>query len=417
MEVDPNRVDYLAKLLDTYYASKNLVDFVTCAEALREMGEEANNEYWDKVEIMGYELAPYNELFAGGKNRGLPGSEPVIGEPASTDDDPAIAGAGFAPAAVAAEANADIHSAEARAEDRAFGPGAEQSADAAAPGQPMAGLLQEDDDPTDLNFADDATRNVNFEQDAPIILDQVEDDGAEQDEDEVFELDAILDDDLAEPDGVEAPDPAASLENDGADRNAAEVFELDAIFDDDPAQPDEAGAPDRVASLEDDGAERGEADQSDPLAGLNDDLVFDTDEIDLDEAEAGNEDAGPEHEIDANETMKFNIAGENEFERRALAADTDSLEDLRGMTVAREPGGRTHPGRVLAFPEHRPGREASAEFEAELKMSLQAIRDQLQYLTERLYRQERESGDIRQALAELHARDDADAGAAKKKSS
>jgi hypothetical protein len=71
---------------------------------------------------------------------------------------------------------------------------------------------------------------------------------------------------------------------------------------------------------------------------------------------------------------------------------------------------------LFSRPVGRPDQEVSAEFEAEVKMTLQAIGDQLQYLTERMYRQERESCDIRQVLADWHERDAAAAGAEKKKS-
>lgn len=62
----------------------------------------------------------------------------------------------------------------------------------------------------------------------------------------------------------------------------------------------------------------------------------------------------------------------------------------------------------------RPG---NAEFEADVKMTLQAIRDQLQYMTERLFRQERETSELRQALQEITERGGAQDRSGNKKSS
>ena len=84
MEVDPERTDFLARLLDSYYATRNVVDFVTCAEVMQDMGE-SGAEYWQRVEIMGYELAPYNNLFADGKDKSLSPVELEIPRPETAD--------------------------------------------------------------------------------------------------------------------------------------------------------------------------------------------------------------------------------------------------------------------------------------------------------------------------------------------
>ena len=70
MAACPGRVDFLARLLDSYYATKNVVDFEVEAEEMMSLGEAAD-PYWEKVVIMGYELAPYNEMFAEGKDKSL----------------------------------------------------------------------------------------------------------------------------------------------------------------------------------------------------------------------------------------------------------------------------------------------------------------------------------------------------------
>ena len=86
MEADPGRADFLARLLDAYFATRNIVDFVTSAEVMQGMGE-AGTEYWEKVEAMGFELSPYNKLFAGGKDRSLSADELEIAKPETTDFD------------------------------------------------------------------------------------------------------------------------------------------------------------------------------------------------------------------------------------------------------------------------------------------------------------------------------------------
>jgi hypothetical protein len=57
--------------------------------------------------------------------------------------------------------------------------------------------------------------------------------------------------------------------------------------------------------------------------------------------------------------------------------------------------------RILYFPDSpSEGREID-EFESEVKMTLQAIRDQVQNMTERLFQQERSTSDLKQTIAEL----------------
>lgn len=84
LESNPERADYRSKLLDTHFATKNADAFIREAETLKSMGNTANR-YWDRVLIMGYELAPDNALFAAAKDSGLTAADLEISKPASAD--------------------------------------------------------------------------------------------------------------------------------------------------------------------------------------------------------------------------------------------------------------------------------------------------------------------------------------------
>ncbi|MEM7561925.1 MAG: FimV/HubP family polar landmark protein [Pseudomonadota bacterium] len=95
LEADPDRADYRSKLLDTYFATKNVDAFVKEAENLKSMGDAASG-YWDRVQVMGYELAPDNALFSDAKDSGMSAADLEIAKPpqeadfdlgASDDDD------------------------------------------------------------------------------------------------------------------------------------------------------------------------------------------------------------------------------------------------------------------------------------------------------------------------------------------
>lgn len=86
LESNPERADYRSKLLDTHFATKNADAFIREAETLKSMGNAANR-YWDRVLIMGYELAPDNALFAAAKDTGLTAADLEISKPASADFD------------------------------------------------------------------------------------------------------------------------------------------------------------------------------------------------------------------------------------------------------------------------------------------------------------------------------------------
>ncbi len=83
---NPDRADYRAKLLDTYFATKKADAFVDEAEKLKSMGDAAS-PYWDRVQIMGYELAPDNALFSDAKDSGLSAADLEFTKPQEADFD------------------------------------------------------------------------------------------------------------------------------------------------------------------------------------------------------------------------------------------------------------------------------------------------------------------------------------------
>jgi pilus assembly protein FimV len=83
---NPGRADYRAKLLETYFATKNVDDFCSEAELLKSMGS-AGEKYWDKVQIMGYELAPNNALFSVATDSSIRTSDFKVAKPEKTDID------------------------------------------------------------------------------------------------------------------------------------------------------------------------------------------------------------------------------------------------------------------------------------------------------------------------------------------
>lgn len=82
----PDRADYRSKLLDTYFATKNIDAFVAEAQILRDMGGSAAR-FWDRVQVMGYELAPANALFSEAKDSGLSAADLEIAKPQEADFD------------------------------------------------------------------------------------------------------------------------------------------------------------------------------------------------------------------------------------------------------------------------------------------------------------------------------------------
>jgi len=86
LNANPERADYRSKLLDTYFATKNTSAFVSEAEKLKSMGGTASR-YWDRVQVMGYELAPDNPLFSDAKDSGMSAADLEISKPQEADFD------------------------------------------------------------------------------------------------------------------------------------------------------------------------------------------------------------------------------------------------------------------------------------------------------------------------------------------
>jgi hypothetical protein len=81
--------------------------------------------------------------------------------------------------------------------------------------------------------------------------------------------------------------------------------------------------------------------------------------------------------------------------------------DVDGEELAekgKDPYLRPVNGRVLHFPESANQKEDKAnEFEAQIMHTLQAMRDQVQQMNERLFSQERENQRLRKALEDLNS--------------
>ena len=86
LETNPERADYRSKLLDTHFATKNTDAFIREAETLKSMGSAADR-YWDRVLVMGHELAPGNALFAGAEAAGISAADLEFSKPAAADFD------------------------------------------------------------------------------------------------------------------------------------------------------------------------------------------------------------------------------------------------------------------------------------------------------------------------------------------
>jgi pilus assembly protein FimV len=86
LEANPERADYRAKLLDTYFATKNVTKFSEQAGMLKSMGS-AGDSYWNRVQAMGYEIAPDNPLYSGGKDSDISTADFGLAKPEAADFD------------------------------------------------------------------------------------------------------------------------------------------------------------------------------------------------------------------------------------------------------------------------------------------------------------------------------------------
>lgn len=86
IKASPDKADYRAKLLDTYFATKNKDAFTKEAENLKSLGGAANR-FWDRVQIMGYELSPENKLFMDAQTSELKAADLEYAKPQTADFD------------------------------------------------------------------------------------------------------------------------------------------------------------------------------------------------------------------------------------------------------------------------------------------------------------------------------------------
>jgi tetratricopeptide (TPR) repeat protein len=323
MEVDPERTDFLARLLDSYYATRNVVDFVAYAKVMLDMGD-SGSEYWDKVETMGYELAPFNKIFAGGKDTSLSTVELETPKPETADID-----------------FSDI----------------EEDSEAAFADIEIDG--DDDSSPTDLNF--------------DLELSEFDDPAGDELDDLIIELDQSEESEVSD-----IPDSEAAL----AVNLEPTEDDLDAVL-----------------------AVNAEATEDELDAVLAVDLEAAEDELDaMLAAETQDDDEVIDLDYGAEDAVQFTM--EEEIKSEQLAADDGNDTNL---VLVEEPKPDSLPhvkldsgdGRIFYFPENPSEDKEFDEFESEVKMTLQAIRDQLQNMTERLFHQERATNDLQQTIAEL----------------
>jgi hypothetical protein len=138
-----------------------------------------------------------------------------------------------------------------------------------------------------------------------------------------------------------------------------------------------------------------EAAEDELKASIADEVEGDDDVIDLD--------FGEEEAIQF--TMGEDILGDDLAPEQFSPIDSDdaslelvidpTLDNLSGVKLGLDNS------RILYFPDSPSEGRDIEEFESEVKMTLQAIRDQLQNMTERLFQQERNTNDLKQTVAEL----------------
>jgi len=323
IKASPGRADYRAKLLDTHFATRNVVDFMIQAKALKEMGDAANR-YWDRVQVMGYELAPGNELFSGARDSSLSASDLGIAKPESADFD--------------------------------------------------LGSDVEDDSPiaeTDILLSGDSGGLVDVDVDTQKFIETVsrEDEAVENKEEAPAPGEAA--DDLSEIEfALDADDEEPVKTNKGDTTN----FELTG----DLLGNEEIDSELENLSLEFTGAEEVELE---PLGSAIFDLPDDINE-------------GGEENASESEDASIETSGVEEDDIVPLDAVISVDED--------DVDSNSHDGRILCFPNSLSDNEKSSEFESEVQITLQSIRDQMQQINERMFSQERSSNNLKKEINELN---------------
>ena len=211
--------------------------------------------------------------------------------------------------------------------------------------------------------------------------------------------DILTGEDLAQRDLSKQGKPAYIDEDNRFDFNL-EADPVDAIANDDP-KIGEASLPDAVESID-----------------SNDETIDTLDFFELDDDEV--EEPGATNAISTqvtedldkvddyrDETVKFSLPGQVDLEQleSPAAEEMDEDEEIFAETQVVEHEDEVDPEptdiRLLHFPESRRSDDKSREFESEMMLTIQAIRDQLQQMNERLFRQERDNSNLRKEIGEL----------------
>jgi tetratricopeptide (TPR) repeat protein len=388
MEVDPDRADFLARLLDSYFATGNIIDFVSCAEVMRDMGD-AGSEYWEKVEIMGFELAPDNQLFAGGRDGKLKAAELEIARPQTADFD-------FSD--IADNDNAVVTDIE-----------IDESSETA-----LADIEIYENEGDDFALID-----LNLNLDADELGCSVDDDIDDLDSD----LELLMEAEVSDPadnlaDSEDEPAIALEATDDNLDTVLSECLEatddnldtvlsecLEATDDDLDTVPSEC-----LVATEDDL----DTVLSECFVATEDDLEA------VGALEIDDDDDQINPDFEEEEVMQFTMDEDVEPGQDTIAdgddADLVLVEEATQDSLTSVNLDSSN-SRILQFPDSSSGGKDIEEFESEVKLALQAIRDQLQNMTERLFYQERSTNDLKQTLAELKDDSSSSNGKKSKKSS
>jgi len=121
---------------------------------------------------------------------------------------------------------------------------------------------------------------------------------------------------------------------------------------------------------------------------------FDTDVFDLPD----DMDIDGENIISESEDPSTEISDDEEIEFGSL--DTGVL-GLPGEPE-NDVDSKSFDGRIVYFPDSHGDDGRSGEFESEVKVTLQSIRDQIQQINERMFSQERDSNNLKKAIGELN---------------
>jgi pilus assembly protein FimV len=316
---NPDRADYRAKLLDTYFATKNSGSFITEAENLKGMGDLANS-YWDRVQIMGYELAPDNALFSDAKDSGLSAADLEIAKPqeadfdlsASEEDDTNFSSTDFN-LAEGDEGDfggdAPLDSGGDGALDEAGSLESTQQISAVTDGQPSFDVSDSDEADELLELPDDIGGELEFSMD---------DEALDEDDDLAGGLAAEIqlpDEDMAgdlDLDSDDDSDPLAGLETneDDSEDDLLSDFDLDDFAETEDKSPTDAAA--------------GLADDDDDDIALDFDME-DDDGLDLDDAVQIS--AGDEDELDMAKTEIITPNYDDTAIIQQVDSDQDSAED------------------------------------------------------------------------------------------